>query len=923
MMTYRTGSKDDPKSGHGAAHFLEHMMFKSTRRYNRSSGNPLPQVLQETGAQINAFTSRDGTYYHEVLPSDKLETALLIERERMEGALLKREEVEKERQVILNELASHESSPYVLLDQAVWKRAFSRHAYRAPVIGYRQELARITARRLRSFYKSHYRPDRAVLCVIGDIETEHALAMIQKIFGDMRSSSRLSPHLNPPPALRGEERRGGNRIRLKGRDEVNLVMIAHKIPSALAPDSPALDVLAGILSGGQTSRLSRKFVDQGLAAGVNSENNKMAQEGLFSTLVMMTPLSSHEAVEQAVFAAYEEIRKEGVTEEEVTKAQNQLLAETAFARDGTFETAARLGEAVALGDWKYFADYPEKVRSVRGSDVQAAAQKYLEASQAVSGFYISSKIRTQTRKDVLNMLRLLRRPFGLLAMTIKESSGFFLSPLRPLLPSSLRAPQGRSNLRDLTNQKVSVYGEFEANPPPPPSAAIPPPAGKRFKDRIQTREIQGIQVMGVRTGVEEVATLAGSFEGAGAGYSGNPILAQLVGQMLVEQTQGWKKFEIASLLENLGAEVSYEVDEERVRFRIRSRSKDLGFVAALVSDQLRFPAFDPKDFQEVKHRLEASLREEVTQTDRQALQKLNEFVFPKGHLYREPSLKKKLKALRGTRIKEARDFHGIHYGPRGMKLVIVGNFDWEEMCELIANKFGDWPFSPLDRPFQEQVVLGGEPQRESIQVSGKVNHDVLWGHALPLTVNHPDFLPAFAANHILGGNFSARLSQRIREEKGLSYGIYSTLSGLTQRVQGKWMIHMIVNGSALEEALTAVRKELEVFVSAGVTDQELRRTRATLTGNFKVAFDTTGGLAEKILQNAEWERDIDYLDQFPERIQNIQLSEVHRVVSAYFNPLLLHTVIAGGLKTRTDLSVITPNPLWSTDDRKRTAAKNL
>lgn len=384
MVTYRVGSRNESVGLTGATHFLEHLMFKGTERFNKARGTSIFNTLQRVGAQINATTWLDRTNYYELLPKEHLALAVEIEADRMRGALIDPVEMESERTVILNELDRGQNEPMRNLYHAVWSAAFAAHPYGHPTIGWRSDVEQVTPEGLRHFYDTFYWPNNATLSIIGDVDRAEALRLVEDGFGKIAPSPKPIPDVTTrEPAQRGERR-----VIVRQAGQLGALLVGYKSPPALDPDADALDVLAMLLASGKSSRLYRRLTDRGLTADVYASGSHLRNPGLFYLYAMLAPERTHEEVERAIYEEIRAVQDEGVTDQEVVRAKSQLRALEAFSRDGPFAIAAQLNEAIAAGDWKLYTTYLERIDRVTGADVQRVAQTYLVDDARTVGFYV-------------------------------------------------------------------------------------------------------------------------------------------------------------------------------------------------------------------------------------------------------------------------------------------------------------------------------------------------------------------------------------------------------------------------------------------------------------------------------------------------------------------------------------------------------
>ncbi len=384
MVTYRVGSRNEGPGLTGATHYLEHLMFKGSRRFNRENGRTVFSTLQNLGARVNATTWLDRTNYYELLPRDHLELAAEIEADRMRGALLLSEDVDAERTVILNELDRGENEPMRKLYHSVWSTAFREHPYHHPTIGWREDVENMTRQDLRGFYDTFYWPNNTTVSVIGDVDADEVLRTVSRHFGSVGPS----PHPIPADVPAEPAQDGERRVVVKRPGQLGIVMVAFKQPAAAHPDTYALDVLSVILTTGKSSRLHRRLTDRGLATGVFSSAASLRDPGLFYIIAPLAPEVDHEVVEGEIAEELRRVREGGVTAAELARAHSLIRASEAFGRDGSYAIAAQLNEAIAAGDWRLYTSALEHAMSVTAEDVRRVARDYCIERERTVGFYV-------------------------------------------------------------------------------------------------------------------------------------------------------------------------------------------------------------------------------------------------------------------------------------------------------------------------------------------------------------------------------------------------------------------------------------------------------------------------------------------------------------------------------------------------------
>lgn len=390
MVTYRVGSRNESAGLTGATHFLEHLMFKGTERFNKRHNNSVFNVLQRVGAQLNATTWYDRTNYYELLPKEHLPLAVQIEADRMRGALIDPEDMESERTVILNELDRGENEPIRNLYHAVWSAAFVAHPYHHPTIGWRSDVESVTPSGLRHFYDTFYWPRNATTSIIGDVDQDATLALIEAEFGKIDGGTGSIPDVT----TREPDQRGERRLIVRQAGQLGALMIAFKTPHGRHSDVDALDLLSVILGAGKTSRLYRKLTDPGVTTHVSASASRLRDPGLFYLFALLAPGRSHEEVEKAIDEVIETIVAGGVSEQELARARNQFKAHEAFERDGPYAVASQLNEAIAAGDWKLYTTSQDRIEAVTAQDVRRVAEQYLVERTRTVGYYVPIEAAT-------------------------------------------------------------------------------------------------------------------------------------------------------------------------------------------------------------------------------------------------------------------------------------------------------------------------------------------------------------------------------------------------------------------------------------------------------------------------------------------------------------------------------------------------
>ncbi len=384
MVTYRVGSRNEVTGTTGATHLLEHLMFKGTPNFNREKGNSVDQLLERVGARYNATTWLDRTNYYANLGKDHLDAYVAIESDRMRNLWLREDDRRPEMTVVRNEFEIGENNPIQALDKEINAAAFVAHPYHHPTIGWRSDIENVSIEKLREFYDTFYWPDNATVTIIGDIVPAEALALVKKHYGDIPKSPA------PIPQLYTEEpaQSGPRRVVVKRAGRLGVVGIAYKTPEARHPDMPALQVLGTLLTSGKNSRLFRALTDKNLTMSAAADIGFFHDPSLTTIYASLAPGATHDKVEKITLAELDRVKTDGVTDAEVASAVSQLLAASAYARDGAFAIASTLNEYISSGDWTLYVTFDEALQKVTADDVKRVAAAYLNEDQSTTGWFI-------------------------------------------------------------------------------------------------------------------------------------------------------------------------------------------------------------------------------------------------------------------------------------------------------------------------------------------------------------------------------------------------------------------------------------------------------------------------------------------------------------------------------------------------------
>lgn len=431
-IRFKVGSANERSYERGTAHMLEHMLFKGTRQLgtsNYAAEQPLLEKIdqiaqrldaaeigdkkpatattdalqkelaelekqagryqvtnelfklyaQNGGNGLNAFTNRDSTTYMVELPSNKLELWAAVESDRFKNPVLR--EFYTERSVVMEERRrAYDENPPAKLREQFYALAYQTHPYRQPTIGWPSDIRRLSRAKVASFLQSHYAPNNAVIALVGDIQPEQAIKLVERYFGDMPPKPLETAVVDQeePPA-------GERRVELSAVGQRQLLVGFHK-PAAQNRDSLVFDLIAGILTKGRTSRLQQNLaLKRKLAAGISVfEGPGRRYPNLF--IFQLTPLKSPANVIQALQNELERLQSEPVSTQELHRVINLLLHEELRAMATNYSLARALTEYEATaGGWRNQATYRSRLAQITAEDIQQTARRYFIQENRIIG----------------------------------------------------------------------------------------------------------------------------------------------------------------------------------------------------------------------------------------------------------------------------------------------------------------------------------------------------------------------------------------------------------------------------------------------------------------------------------------------------------------------------------------------------------
>ena len=379
---YHVGSRNEQFGKTGISHLVEHLMFRGTKKYGPEE---FSNIIQENGGMDNAFTTSDYTDYFEDINKDHLDVPIALEADRMANFAPKG--FDSERAVVMEERRmSTEDKPEDALDEQMRAAAFVEHPYHWPVIGWMQDIKRLTLDDVNTYHSIYYSPQNAVIVTVGDFNGDQVMKQIEEAFSGIGNGPKA-----PPMPIVEPEQKGERRIELRHAADLPSFEEGFHVPNLkVGPDAFALEIAGEVLADGKSSRLYRRLVmEKRMVVDINAGFDMTSFDpSLFIFAAQMRPgVKSQDAMAE-VDKEIAALRDHPVSADELQKAKNLEQAQFVFGQDSVFREAMLLGIYELLGDYKQVDEYLPGIDKVTAADVQRVAQKYLVNENRTIGVLI-------------------------------------------------------------------------------------------------------------------------------------------------------------------------------------------------------------------------------------------------------------------------------------------------------------------------------------------------------------------------------------------------------------------------------------------------------------------------------------------------------------------------------------------------------
>lgn len=831
----KVGSTDEAPHETGFAHFLEHMLFKdaAAKETGQASTGQTARVIESLGGDINAYTSFDQTVYHVTSAALHWEKILHAFCSMAKPQRFLKADFEREREVILEELRKNEDSPSRQLFQSLFTGTFSKHPYGRPVIGFERILKKAKLSELESFYRRHYVSARMGLILVGPLGTDgkrrqEILKILEKYFGKKVLKPTKAVETKRPKEV--ELRTTCQWVAKPFDVKTPTLSFSFRVPELAHPDTPALDVLSGILGMGELSRFyQRLFYETSLATDVSGGLYVPKDPGMLYFQAEVDSSGKLESAADEMFKVIRKLGEEGPAPEELSRIVVNIESERLYSTQTADGVAGRLGFLkYGVGDLSFDQQYLDDLKAVDPARIQEVVRKYLD-HRRMSGviLYPKSEQAIGTR-------------------SFEEKSRNFLSWEEPKeIRVGATSKKAKENLPDLYTLPSGLRVCFYSRP------------GSHVFS-VHASALGGVRLELPSWGVSNLMSLVWN-----------------------KGTPSRNAREISGIVEGSAAGLDGFSGRNTVGLQLTGLSRDWHKLSSLFSDVLLHPEFPDSEVDHARRVAEDTIRSIDDHSSQLCSKLFLETLFTK-HPYGKFSYGSP-ETLKGFHSKILKGFHRSWIRPERLVLSVCGDVQWtsvENWINELERKVKEVPLDPsfteIKTHFEDEEVLKA-PRWVERSLAREQLHIIVGG--LGARLDSPDRHALRVLQTILGGQ-SGRLFIELREKKSLAYTVAPlSFEGIERGYVGTYIA---CSPQKREEAITGIAAVLEKLAAKGPSQDEMKRAKEFFMG--RRAMDLQGDASLASYYGLEHLYGLPFLTEAEVRrkIDAVTTRDVQRVCKKYF-----------------------------------------
>jgi zinc protease len=822
---YRFGALDETPGKTGLAHALEHMMFRGTHALS-SAG--LDEMDARLGADLNAQTQNEQTHYYFVVPSDRVETIMRVEADRMRNLKLDPKDWALEKGAVLQEWAQDHSNPIFSFVFGTAEKVYPGSRLGETALGEKADIEKATVADLRRYYDAWYRPNNATLVVTGDVKAADVFAMAQRDFGPIPS--------HPLPARRQYTAAPASGVTSSEKAEFPFTLVdeAYAAPGnapATEHDQLRNEIAVAALSNPR-GPYRAALVESGLTLGMLPIPIEDRRASVVHVLMIVAPGHTADEARAAFEKTTADLLAKGIDPELIAAAKRSAIADLTYARDSIVGLGNGIGSAYVFPGDTDPAKYPAMIDAITPDEVNAVARSIYAKAAVVATLEPTTTDPTKFK------------PPSSLSSSVTDSFGGRV-PNGPLVqPAWLKTALAR------------------------------PLSLRSSVDPVVTTLPNGLKLLVQRVSTNPTVFVRGTVRTSGTyDPDGKEGLGAVTSALM---NWGSAKYDFAAqrkLADDRAASLAFGTS-----FSAHGRAEDLDAFLDALADDVRHPLFPADKLALVKQQSAAVASRRALDPNYRSQRAFAEALYPAG----DPVLREDTPAsINAIALDDVKAYHAKYVRPDMTTLVIVGDVDPAAVVRAVTARFGDWTAEgPKPDPHLPAIPLPA-PKRQNVETAAQDVNVQLGAPALART--SPDYDALTLANAIYGGGaFDARLFREVREKRGLVYGAYSSLEA--GRDRGTMTISFRAVPAKVDAADAVVRAELKRMQTERVTDQELARARTRVVAAAIDAEQATSTIASDLMRIGTDDLPATYYASLAQRYAKITPADVQRVARKYFHP---------------------------------------
>ena len=843
-LWYHVGPANEIPGRTGFAHLFEHMMFQGSKHV---AADTHFKLLEAAGASdINGTTDFDRTNYFETVPSNQLELALWIESDRMGYLLdvLDQKALANQRDVVRNERRqSLENQPYGVAEEALYQAIYPKgHPYHGVVIGSHADLQAAQLGDVQEFFRQYYTPNNASLAIVGDFDPAAARKLVEKYFGSLKRGAEVPKITATTPPIAAEKR-------LTVTDTVQLprVYMAWLTPAIFKPGDAEADLAANILGGGKSSRLYKALVyDKQIAQAVTTTQESLILGSKFTIQATARPGHTAEELEAVINEELKRFVQQGPDATELERAKNTIETRiiTGLETLGGFG-----GKADRLNSYEHYLGTPDylgkDLQRYRGATAQAVksfAEQYLQPAKRIVLFAVPGEKK--------------------------------LAAEPPAGPDPAAGGAQTVNVAEPWRKDMPKPGTVKA-------AQFPTPDQFTLPNGLKV-------IVSERRELPVVSASLVFASGSGANPADMPGLANFTAAMLDEGTKTRNALQIADETARLGATLGTASTMDQSQISVTSLAAQFPRALDLLADVAQNPTFPQEEVERQRASRLANLVAQKSNPAQIAARVMASALYGTAHPYgyTELGTEASNKAMSRAAME---NYWKQQLVPGNAALVVVGAVSRKELEAMTTKAFAGWAGKAAART--KLPAPGGTAAKLVIvDMPGAAQTQVrVASVGVPRAT--PDFEALEVVNTLLGGLFTSRINLNLREDKGYTYGAFSTFA--FRQEAGPFFVGAGVRTDATAPAVTEIYNEIRKMKDVEVTMDELTLGKDSLVRSMPGRFETTSQAAASFATLFVYDLGLDYYSKYIERVIGIDAAVAHAAARKHLQPERMLVVAVG------------------------------